>query len=149
MGLLDQLKKEIEYHSDTGEFWWIIHGHARPKHKPAGYVSLAGYRKILFKKTLYSAHRLAWFFVHGEWPKKQIDHINHNRDDNRIANLRDVSPAVNSRHRVRQRNLPVGIQRTSSGKYIARVQKHWSRSMPNVTMALLWLAALRARYDDL
>lgn len=46
----------------------------------------------------YFAHRLAWFYVHGEWPKGHVDHINGNRDDNSAGNLRDVSPTVNAQN---------------------------------------------------
>jgi hypothetical protein len=42
-----------------------------------------------------SAHRLAWFYVHGEFPKCELDHINGVRDDNRISNLRECSRAEN------------------------------------------------------
>lgn len=44
------------------------------------------------------AHRVAWAIHHGEWPKGEIDHINHNPADNRIENLRDVSHAENQRN---------------------------------------------------
>lgn len=43
----------------------------------------------------YLAHRLAWFYVYGEWPKNQIDHINRIKTDNRIFNLRDVDNSTN------------------------------------------------------
>lgn len=42
------------------------------------------------------AHRLAWLYVHGEWPSKHLDHLNGNRTDNRIENLRQVSVAENA-----------------------------------------------------
>jgi hypothetical protein len=70
------------------------------------YVSLDGYR--------YLAHRLAWLYVRGEWPAEQIDHINCDRTDNRIANLRAVSPRVNSENRrsAQSQNL-VGLRGVS------------------------------------
>lgn len=43
----------------------------------------------------YYAHRLAWFYHYGEWPEGEIDHLNRNKTDNRIANLRDATHSVN------------------------------------------------------
>jgi hypothetical protein len=59
--------------------------------KPAGTIdSSRGYRRIKVNGKIYSAHRLIWLFVHGTWPRHQIDHIDHDRLNNRIENLRDT-----------------------------------------------------------
>jgi hypothetical protein len=59
------------------------------------------------------AHRLVWFVVHGKFPDGDIDHINGNRSDNRIENLRDVTRRANLQNVIkRPRNdptLPTGI----------------------------------------
>lgn len=53
----------------------------------------------------YLAHRLAWFWVHGRWPKKTIDHKNGNPADNRLANLREATQSQqNQNRRVQSRN---------------------------------------------
>ncbi|WP_353511490.1 HNH endonuclease signature motif containing protein [Escherichia sp. 10290] len=57
----------------------------------------------------YFAHRLAWLYVYGEWPKQEIDHIDRNRRNNAISNLRDVSRVVNALN-VGPRNSNAGIK---------------------------------------
>jgi hypothetical protein len=58
-----------------------------------GSGSLLGYR--------FAAHRVVWAHYHGKWPDGSIDHINQVRDDNRIANLRDVHQDENARNQKR------------------------------------------------
>ena len=60
----------------------------------AGNADGNGYIKISIAHTLYYAHRLIWLYVYGEWPNS-IDHINRNKHDNRISNLRNVSHSTN------------------------------------------------------
>ena len=50
-----------------------------------------GYLRLRIDGKAYYCHRLAWFYVHGSLPAMQIDHINGNRTDNRIENLREAS----------------------------------------------------------
>jgi hypothetical protein len=70
---------------------------------------LRGYRKHRIDGVTHQAHRLAWLYVYGDWPKNCIDHINGIPGDNRIANLRDVSLSVNAE------NLRGARSRSSSG----------------------------------
>jgi hypothetical protein len=60
-----------------------------------------GYIRISVDNKNYKAHRLAWLYVNGEWPSHEIDHINGNRSDNRIDNLRDVPRAQNIQNQVK------------------------------------------------
>lgn len=81
--------------------------------KPAGTVRVDGYLQTSFYGKMFLNHRLAWLLQTGSWPKKEIDHINGIKSDNRLCNLRDVSPMVNmaNLHRKwgRSRHLPIGI----------------------------------------
>ena len=103
-GNIDMVREALEYVSDTGRFYWKIHTGPSVVGKEAGYVNKRGYRMIHVYGVDYRAGRLAWFLHYGSLPSGVIDHINGNRDDNRIENLRDVSIAVNSGNRVEHRN---------------------------------------------
>lgn len=95
-----RLRELLKYDPETGLFTWKIQTNSRaPVGSIAGENSIThGYRTLGINGKLYRQHRLAWFYVHGTWPVKNIDHINGNRLDNRIANLRDVSQAVNAQN---------------------------------------------------
>lgn len=100
--MLDKIKEVLEYNPNTGEFTWLSNKYAKKvvPHTRAGCVnSSTGYRHISVFKKRYLEHRLAWYMYYGELPKGQIDHINQNREDNRIVNLREVSVSENARNR--------------------------------------------------
>lgn len=63
--------------------------------KIAGGVYGNGYRYINIEPKAYLAHRLAWLIIYGEWPKSGMDHINGEKDDNRIVNLRLANQSQN------------------------------------------------------
>lgn len=81
------------YDTDTGIFRSL--SLQRPNHI-LGWVNDNGYVIIRTgPNRTQRAHRLAWMFVHGDYPKLDIDHINGIRDDNRLCNLREVSRSEN------------------------------------------------------
>ena len=97
----DYLKSILRYDSETGEFAWVRKiPHSKPGLKPGG-VCAQGYWRIKINKKTYKAHRLAWLYVHGEFPKEFIDHINGIKVDNRICNLRMASNAENQMNRAK------------------------------------------------
>lgn len=86
-----------------------------------------GYRQIrCFGAARYS-HRIAFALAHGRWPKATIDHINGNRKDNRLANLREASRSENQCNRGRQKNNTSGVAgvhyHRASGKWQAYIAK--------------------------
>lgn len=62
-------------------------------------VNGAGYIVVGYRGVRYLAHRIIWLMQTGDWPQGQIDHINHDRTDNRWSNLRDVSHEENARNK--------------------------------------------------
>lgn len=120
-----QLKEVLHYNKDTGIFTWIKSGRGIPKSRQAGSVDkYTKYIYIRINKKNWSAHRLAWLYIYGEWPKNQIDHINHNRADNRIKNLRDVTireNALNRKYYLDNNNLVGAYYRESHKKWCASI----------------------------
>lgn len=91
----DALVSLLHYDELTGIFTWRHdRGHGLAG-KVAGTRTLHGYWQISINDRLYRAHRLAWFYVHGVWPARVLDHIDGDRLNNRLNNLRDISPKEN------------------------------------------------------
>jgi hypothetical protein len=89
------LQEILFYDLSTGQFRWRASGTGIRRDLTAGCLFPTGYVKIRIAGTLYFAHRLAWLYVHGEWPYPIIDHINGVRSDNRISNLRLATSSQN------------------------------------------------------
>ena len=92
-----QLKEIIEYNPETGVFKWTNKKRWTNK-RTVGHIDKDGYHSIMIDGRNWRAHRLAWLYVYGELPD-QIDHINHQKSDNRIANLRSVTNQQNQMNR--------------------------------------------------
>lgn len=121
-----RLREVISYDPLTGSFvWkqatakWIQNG------APAGSVS-RGYLTIRIDGLLWPAHRLAWFYVHGEWPKNDIDHRDLNRGNNAISNLREATRSQNLSNANKRSANTSGFKGVSfmksKGKWRARIK---------------------------
>lgn len=95
----------LDYCPETGVFTWRMNMYRTKAGTRAGSVSGAnGYVRITLAGVGYKAHRLAWFYVHGVWPDKHVDHINRDRTDNRIENLRLVDQIQNTQNMSKRKN---------------------------------------------
>jgi len=121
------LRERLSYDPLTGELRWRSH-----KWLPslvgriAGHVRGTGYQFVTIHQIGYMAHRIAWAIHYGEDPGlAEVDHIDGNRSNNRIANLRLVSQDQNAQNRGAYRNNQSGYPgvrwKAARGKYVARV----------------------------
>lgn len=122
---LEELKEKHRYSRMAGVFEkrvgskrkgykWVLVGHVLDK---------SGYQVISVNGRSYLAHRLAWFYVHGEWPEMGIDHIDGDRLNNAIANLRLATPAQNSHNSQTPVHNKSGVKGVSfsGGRWTAQV----------------------------
>ncbi|EBX9481351.1 HNH endonuclease [Salmonella enterica subsp. enterica serovar Abony] len=95
----------------NGKLHWKIKPAARVKAGDvAGYLTCTGYMSVERSGRQYQVHRIIWEMHNGEIPNGYfIDHINHNRIDNRIENLRLVTSGGNAKNRSRPNTNTSGV----------------------------------------
>ena len=121
-----RLRELLDYDPLTGVF---VHKTTRGRlckaGQVAGYLHQWGYIHINISGKIYKAHRLAWLYVHGSFPPNHIDHINGNRSDNRLVNLRPATKSENGCNRGAAADNTSGWCGVSfdksRGKYIAQI----------------------------
>lgn len=122
----EQVYEQIAYDPETGVFTWRVgkKGQAGPGSIAGCLNKHLGYWQIgILRQRLYG-HRLAWLLSYGCWPTHQIDHINGDRSDNRLTNLREATHADNqqNRHLYRNRTGFAGVEYCPKfGRFRARV----------------------------
>lgn len=126
---LEKVRSVLRFDPDTGVFTWIKSPTNKVKagsragtfHKALGYwaISVFGHRTY--------CHRLAWFYMYEEWPQ-EIDHINGDRADNRIANLRSATKKQNCENKAMHPRNTSGFrgvhQCPKTKMWVARITNH-------------------------
>jgi hypothetical protein len=130
----ERLKQLITYNKQTGIFIWKYRSenefcsnpaykkwNTRFANKEAGGIAGRGYWYIKVEKTQQRAHRLAWLYIYGEFPIYELDHIDGNKLNNKIDNLRISSRSQNMQNKRKtsaSNSLVIlGVRKTPSGKY--------------------------------
>lgn len=101
----------FDYDPEVGILKW--------KKPPLSYIQIGeeagsntgdGYRRVSIKNRRYKTHRIIWLYTYGYMPEHNIDHINRNKLDNRLSNLREVSQVCNMRNVVRYKTNKSGVK---------------------------------------
>lgn len=116
----DRLKSLLTYDPDKGEFFWRVNRTGGTKAGDrAGSFDTERYLVMRVDGRYYRGHRLVWLYVHGQWPTHHLDHINGDPSDNRLANLREATPAQNGMNRrkdIRNKSGRTGVTWCATSK---------------------------------
>lgn len=126
----ERLKSLLNYNPETGEFTWLVGGRGCKAGEIAGYPKCDRggkiYTYIGIDGKYYYAHRLAWLYIYGEWPKDQLDHIDQDSLNNRLSNLRDVTHSENHKNQKIPKNNSSGVLgvtfHNKAQKWVASIQ---------------------------
>lgn len=118
----DRVRELFQYDAAEGALTWRIFRGGKLPGERAGSLKSNGYRYVSVDRTKYGEHRVIWLYVHGVWPIGDVDHIDGDCGNNRIANLRDVPKQMNMQNLRRAHKdsisgfLGVGKQKYDSGR---------------------------------
>jgi hypothetical protein len=117
---IESLRECLEYDPKTGRLTWKERPRShfgsdrnwkswnkRYAHTVAGSKNRGGYQLVTLNNRHHKSHRVAWALHYGGWPQHTIDHLNRDKSDDRISNLRDVE------HHINHRNMPTQPNNTS------------------------------------
>jgi hypothetical protein len=135
----EYLNECFVYNQETGVLTWKKRplSHFKNQHgcdianttytgKQAGAFCSQGYMRTTIRGRGYKNHRIAWAMTYGEWPKLGLDHINGDKSDNRIANLRQATCIENAYNTGAQRDNKCGYKGVwpgRNGRYGATVNR--------------------------
>lgn len=123
----ESVKDIFTYDSEEGILRWKVNGMKVRAGQPVGSPDKVGRLRTTYNYKNYLVYHLIWLFVYGRLPEKEIDHIDRNPGNNKLANLRECSHAENLRNagaRTNNKTGHVGIfWDERRGKYLANLMK--------------------------
>lgn len=117
----EELKRCLHYNPNTGIFRRKLSYNPKIRVGEIAGGESEGYIRIRVRGKKFMAHRLAWLYVYGYFPENQIDHIDRNRSNNKIDNLRHVSQSCNLKNISLKSNNTSGV----TGVYWSSLEKRY------------------------
>lgn len=109
----EQILEILDIRIPENEFYWLVSTNNRAKiGSKAGCLHKNGYTRIRVNGNYFYAHRLVWFVTYGVFPNGVIDHVDGDKSNDRIENLRDATMRVNMQNKKRYErvdDLPTGV----------------------------------------
>lgn len=123
-----QKMNEEEYKAYILKYFSYADGIITRSDRPGGNGSLDkyGYLILKVKGRQFKAHRIAWLLYYGDFPKSELDHINRNRTDNRIENLRESNREQQIRNRYVPPNKETGVRGVHIDHYTKGLKKKYT-----------------------
>ena len=123
----ERLREVLAYDPETGAFSWKVARGPNRAGGPAGNVNkVIGYLQIRIDYVLYYGQRLAWLYMTGAWPGKDIDHRDADKTNNRFENLREATMSQNIANSGMFAHNKSGLKGVSwykpSGKWCAKIK---------------------------
>jgi len=121
-----RLRELLIYDPETGIFTWRVSRGGRKFGTVAGAAYTSGHILIRADRFAYCAHRLAWLYVHGEWPPSGLDHRDGVPSNNAIANLRPATTQQNGQNRKMSSNNSSGYRgvQYNGRRWVAHLGHH-------------------------
>ena len=123
---MDHIHQALAYDPSTGGFWWRT---GRRAGKVAGCVTTTmqgrRYRLIKLGGELLYAHRIAWLYMTGAWPREYIDHVNGDGLDNSWANLREATRAENGHNSRLDKRSTTGVRGVYRDRHGTVFRESW------------------------
>ena len=120
---VEYVRSQLSYEPETGLLRWRINWMRRQIGSIAGNLRPQdGYIRVGLRGRAYMAHRVAWLHYHGRWPEAEIDHINNDRADNRITNLREATRQQQLWNTRRAKNGLKGTHMAQDGRWMAQIK---------------------------
>ena len=122
--MITQAELKELFHYDGENLIWKKRGSGVTVGFVAGGISELGYRRIRVKRKKYMAHRLIWMYFNGSFPSGEIDHVDGDKLNNRIENLRDVSRSIQAKNTKKREDNLSGVNGVSWNKACSKWQAY-------------------------